>query len=151
MSYKMTREEVIAKWLDMPDHQRDAWVAESVMGLKLEDIPEKCPECGGYVCQKRDRGWCGVCCRYLQEPEEYSTDLLAAMTVFDKLRNSDKYCCLTIYSDYHYCWKIALTKAHDLHYKEPDYKHEPSVVVDGQDELPEAICLAALIAAETIE
>lgn len=82
----------------------------------------------------------------------YSEDLAAAMEVFQKLRESHKYCCLKIVSDYNYVWSISLTKVQpwprdkDAEGNDP-YKHEPSVYVT-EESLPLAICLAAL---KTIE
>lgn len=107
-----------------PGRELDALVAEKVMGLDLECIPEECPYCGGYVCQNRDKGWCGNCCVYLQEPKPYSTDISAAFEALGVLPT----------------WTIEKT---------PKGKYvcmikDKEVVVQISSELPMAITQAAL-------
>jgi len=41
----------------------------------------------------------------------YSTDIAAAMQVWEKLRESSKWCCLNISSDYNYVYDIFLFKS----------------------------------------
>lgn len=71
----------------------------------------------------------------------YSEDLNAAMEVFQKLRDSHKWCCLEIRSDYNYVWDVWLTKG-------SSEEHKPSILVKAQESLPLAICLAALESVE---
>lgn len=77
----------------------------------------------------------------------YSTSIAAAWKVWERLRISGKWCCLDIKSDHHYCWTVSLTPSE----VDPDQKkrfkikgHKPTIVVDGEDSAPRAICLAAL-------
>lgn len=75
----------------------------------------------------------------------YSTDLAAAMAVWQHLRDSGRWCCLDIGSDYNFCWTLKLTPAPPV--PEPEgWKHEPAVIVDGEESLPLAICCVALMA-----
>jgi hypothetical protein len=85
-------------------------------------------------CSKHPKG-----CYPKGYPTEYSENITAAMGLFDYLRNTGKYCCLEIYSDYNYCWKVSLTKS------ELNEEHKPTIVVDGEENLPLAICKAALL------
>jgi hypothetical protein len=74
----------------------------------------------------------------------YSQSIALAMQVWDELRNSDRFCCLEIYSDYHYCWKVSLIEAGRLE----DALHEPTYKIDGveagMEGLAMAICIVAL-------
>ena len=82
----------------------------------------------------------------------YSTAAGAAFQIVEALR--PRMCCITIKSDHDFCWTVSMIKA-------PDYsqsaeammkaKHEPCAVVDGEDSLPRAICLAALQALQAGE
>lgn len=72
----------------------------------------------------------------------YSTNLQRAWEIIEKLR--PEYCCITIYSDHDYCWRVSLTPAQDYAHLEKPYGHTPVAVVDGEESLPLAICLAAL-------
>ena len=45
-------------------------------------------------------------------------DYQRAMEIFDKARNSDKFCCLEIYSDYYYCWEVKWVYANRKEHKE---------------------------------
>lgn len=78
---------------------------------------------------------------------EYSTNISAAWEVWEKLRFSGKWCCLDIKSDYHYCWTVTLTPSEMDRQQRKRFKvakHEPTVVADGEESAPRAICLAAL-------
>lgn len=77
----------------------------------------------------------------------YSSEITAAWDVWERLRQSGKWCCLDITSDYDYCWRVSLTPSE----VDPEQKkrantklHRPIVVVDGEESAPRAICLAAL-------
>lgn len=75
----------------------------------------------------------------------YSTDIAAALTVWQKLRESGVWCCLQIGSDYHYCWDVRLTRAN----LDEGAEHKPEVSLTfegGLDALAHGICLAALAA-----
>ena len=79
----------------------------------------------------------------------FSSDIAAAMSLFQHLRESGKWCCLKIEADYNFVWDVKLTPAQD----DPDdgeYVHEPTIIIGGQGELPLAICKAAILAEEGI-
>lgn len=82
------------------------------------------------------------------KPPPYSTSIPHAMEVFERLRQSGKWCCLEISSDYHYAWDVMLTRGYvdeDDDRKNPD--HKPQIVEHGYENLAHAICAAALRAA----
>lgn len=60
-----------------------------------------------------------------------------AFRVLEVLRQT--YCCITINSDWTYCWRIEMTKG-EQKIGDP---HEVTVIVDGEESLPEAIYRAA--------
>ena len=74
----------------------------------------------------------------------YSSSITYAMEVWKRLRDSGEFCCLNIYSDYMYCWKISINKAMN----DENDSHEPFVSLDGieggLDGLAWGICMAAL-------
>jgi len=77
----------------------------------------------------------------------YSTDIAAAMQVWEKLRNSFKWCCLNISSDYHYVYDIFLTPTQPwgkATKSDKPYIHKPTIKVLCVESLPYGICLAAL-------
>lgn len=51
-----------------------------------------------------------------------------------KLRESGKWCCITIFSDYHYVWEISLTRSS----RKRTGKHKPCVHVQAET-FPELI------------
>lgn len=64
-----------------------------------------------------------------------NTKLLRSIGAFKKIydwRESGNFCCITIKSDYHYCWRIEVTP----HGAEP---HEPGWGVDGYENLWDAV------------
>lgn len=69
----------------------------------------------------------------------YSELISDAMDVWERLRHSDRWCCLNIGSDYGYIWRLALTPA----VESEDAEHKATVYIEGVD-LPETICRAAL-------
>lgn len=78
-------------------------------------------------------------------PPPYSTKMGRAFELLETLRID--HCCITIISNFHYCWRIEMIKDQDLGNSDLiDYKHRPYVVVDGVESLPEAMCYAALLA-----
>lgn len=105
----------------------DALVAEKVLGLDVDRIPDS------FWCIGQD----GTAFRI----PDYSTDIAAAMMVWQHLRQSGRWCCLTIRSDYDLCWRVELVHDNSAH-------DRPTIVLDGEDSLPLAICRAALLAAE---
>ena len=74
----------------------------------------------------------------------YSTDIAAAMEVFQYLRDSGKWCCLNILSDYKYCWTVSLKEETIGTFNPP---HRVVISVDDES-LPVAICRAALKACD---
>mgnify|MGYP001581377755 CR=1 FL=1 len=62
-----------------------------------------------------------------------------AMAVFEMLRESGEWCCLSISSDYCYRWTIHLTKSGKL-------GHEPVIHVASEEGLAPTICRAVLLA-----
>lgn len=81
----------------------------------------------------------------------YSSEIADAMEVFEHLRQSGKWCCLKISSDYAYVWDVILVQSSLSKGWQPgvteEPAHEPTVVVSSEY-LPLAICLAALKASE---
>lgn len=73
----------------------------------------------------------------------YSTDIACAMQVFEKLRGSGEWCCLNIFSDFHYIYYVSLTRF-DLN-EDEESPHEPTIKARDES-LPLAICRAALAA-----
>jgi hypothetical protein len=81
-------------------------------------------------------------------PAPTSTDISVAWQVVEKLRSMEDgegnplLCCLTIYSDHDLCWDIS------WNYSELSNKndgHKTHRLPSSYDELPEAICKAALL------
>ena len=68
----------------------------------------------------------------LSENNMSDFDIIEAFRIIEKWRNSGEFCCIHIKSDYNYCWRIELTR-------ESSCKHEPSYVVDGEENLLEAV------------
>lgn len=88
----------------------------------------------------------------MKDIPKYSTDLVQAMKVFDVLRESHKWCCLTMTSDYCYSWIVKLTPAFHRRLKDgvdvesqlyDADNHKPTVVAEDES-LPRAICIVAL-------
>ena len=70
----------------------------------------------------------------------YSTDMNYAWQVFDKLRDSGKYCCLDLSSDYNYIYDFDL-KLSEL---EGNLNHKTTVHTNGRDPAI-LICIVALM------
>ena len=65
--------------------------------------------------------------------EELREDkILKAFAMIEEWRNSGKYCCINIKSDFNYCWRIEIFE----HLAE---RHEPVYIVDGKEDLFEAV------------
>jgi len=62
-------------------------------------------------------------------------DLNQCFQIVERLR--ENHCCITIYSDGNYCWRIELI---DVDSK----THKPYVIIDGEENLNEAILRASL-------
>lgn len=77
----------------------------------------------------------------------FSRDVEAAWRVWGRLRSSGRWCCLDIKSDFDFVYRIELTP----YGPGTAGEHVPSVVVDGVEEAPLAICLAALKAVEWLD
>lgn len=71
---------------------------------------------------------------------QYSSRFLYALEVWQKLRETNKFCCLNIESDYSYIYVIKLTKE-DF---SKNAKHEPCIIVEDEN-LCVVICKAALL------
>ena len=67
-------------------------------------------------------------------------DITGAMAVFEILRKSGDWCCLTICSDYSYLWEVKLIR-------EGKNAHEPVIcVLSSEEGLAPTICRAVLLA-----
>jgi len=82
-------------------------------------------------------GHCSMFSVFSPSIPPYSTDIAAAMRVFQHLRQSGRWCCLVIESDHHYVWGVHLTPAGDS-------DHLPIIHSGSCESLPLAICRAAL-------
>jgi len=70
---------------------------------------------------------------YEKAEEKFSKgNILKTFEIIEKWRNSGKYCCINIKSDYNYCWRIEILE----HLSE---RHEPAYIVDGFEDLYEAV------------
>ncbi|MDP9676256.1 hypothetical protein J2W97_002251 [Paenibacillus jamilae] len=122
----MNRNEVIAKWNSMQPRERDAWVAEKVMGLELSDnmlaaYPKyRLPDYPDYF----------------RDVPNYSTDIAAAWEVLEKPEIMDRI-QIGLYPTSFGKW---IAKSYMAGYENCRIQ---------ADSAPEAICLAALIAVLT--
>ena len=71
---------------------------------------------------------------------EYSTSITAAMTVIDFWRNTGKFCCIELSSDYNYVWDVFWVKEN---ISDTD-SHSKQSLGYSVKELPMAICLSFL-------
>lgn len=119
----MNRDEVIAKWNSMQPRERDAWVAEKVMGLELSDnmlaaYPKyRLPDYPDYF----------------RDVPNYSTDISAAWEVIEKPEIMDRI-QVGLYPTSFGKW---IAKSYMAGYENCRIQ---------ADSAPEAICLATLIA-----
>lgn len=82
---------------------------------------------------------CGHFKQCLRIVPSYSTRDSDALLVWNKLRESGKWCCLDIGSDHDICYTIKLTPFN------LQREHTPTVIIDvGDNSLAYNICLAAL-------
>jgi hypothetical protein len=112
----------------------DWMVAEKVMGYKVQETDD---------CNGEDNLWIDPA-NALELPF-YSTNIHSAMEVFTKLRNSGKWCCLKIDSDYNFIWYVKLTRTE---LKDENPNHDTTIWEQDEESLPLAICRAALKAVE---
>jgi hypothetical protein len=116
-------------------------VAEKVMGWKIHH-PK--PEPGDHFSSRGDWFKYGEVKSYYNpgglNVDQWNPlkDLNQCFQVVEKLRKN--HCCITIYSDHDYIWRIELIKKTC----DPIANHKPYVVVDGEENLNEAILKAAL-------
>lgn len=75
------------------------------------------------------------------------SQLERAFELLETLRRTDKWCCITINSDYHYVWDVSFTRCTALN---EGLKHEPQFQVT-EEELPRAITMACLYAVGALE
>lgn len=74
----------------------------------------------------------------------FSTSDQAAFELFKLLRESGRFCCLRIDSDYHYVWSVRLNACRLFFEKDDDdVAHRPDVIVEGSG-FPYVMCLAAI-------
>lgn len=107
----MTKKEVIAKWNSLSPRERDAWIAETVMGLKLDKhIPGNCLKNSMSIPIYR-----------------YSSYTSVAWGVIEKMQGE-------------WSWEMKMTNAA----QEVDVRIGKGYATS--ENVPEAICLAALIA-----
>lgn len=134
--------------MHLTDQQElDNRVAVSVMGLRTELVAGE--EFAGPYYRVLDAA--GLPVRVLYIPgslgdmpvARYCASIIPAMEVMEKLRESGKFCCLNMQSDYHYMWDVTLTRASLT-------PHEISIIATDES-LPMAICLAALESAVPVE
>mgnify|MGYP001769040316 CR=1 FL=1 len=62
------------------------------------------------------------------EEELREDKILKAFSMIEKWRNSGKYCCISIKSDFNYCWRIEI-------FEYLAERHEPVYIVDGVEDL----------------
>ncbi|ODA10530.1 BC1872 family protein [Paenibacillus polymyxa] len=121
----MTRDEVIAKWNSMQPRERDAWVAEDVMGLELvEHMLAAYPK---YRLPDYPD--------YFRDVPNYSTDISAAWVVLEKPEIMDRI-QIGLYPTSFGKW---IARPYMAGYENCRVQ---------ADSGPEAICLAALIATQ---
>jgi hypothetical protein len=78
----------------------------------------------------------------LHKVPNYYADLNLLFEVVEKLRQSGRWCCISIYSDYDFIWQVRFTASAD----DDTTEHKPSVEISGHD-LPASImeaCKAAV-------
>lgn len=69
----------------------------------------------------------------------YSTRIEDAWKLIERLRQKGKHCCIDISSDYNYTWTIKVTES-----ARTNPHHLPTVLYDGEAQLPLAICISIL-------
>jgi hypothetical protein len=148
---KMTKEETLAM---QPGRALDVLVAERVMGHPMPtSTPEDAVDLYLSGAPVHQDGW--TCVFRYDEGDEpkwipgpYSTDIAAAWQVVEAIRNmkdekgNPVICCLTIKSDHNYVWDI------EWSYSELSSRndgHKTHALPYSCEELPEAICKAALV------
>ena len=130
---------------ELKHRELDALVDEKVMGDCVHDWELQEDEddpCSGIVwrkCKKCNKDFWGLrppVCRY------YSTDIAAAMQLVDKMRERGIYITIVPQKD---DYLIAVSEYHPQF---NSYSHLLDLHADNFEELPEAICRAALKAVE---
>lgn len=114
------------------DRELDHAVAIHVLGWRLA-VPEEVLAWKPHI----DVWHTGSRSEPLCEGFSPSESIRDAMSVFDKLRYSGKWCCLNIHVDHGYSYRIDLTPANAS-------EHKPISVSGFQHDLRKAICIAAL-------
>lgn len=66
------------------------------------------------------------------EEELREDKILKAFAMIVEWRNSGRYCCINIKSDYNYCWRIEILE-------DMSERHEPAYIVDGVEDFYEAV------------
>ena len=125
----MTRDEVIAKWNEMPEWERNIWIATNVMGLE----------------KSRGRaGWIRVG-NFEHYPKNYCKDMSAAWEVIQKMK--DKGFSFTLGEASEKSGSVILGEANLGEQMCNFHIVTKNIFIYAFSEtMPEAICLAALIA-----
>lgn len=129
---------------DLGDGELSCAVAERVMGWRRERSTMHGKPQYVWIDQHGNTRsiYCGC-----DEDFTPSTSIDDAMAVWEYLRHSDQWCCLSIGSDHGYCWRLYLTPtATDDEEENGTYEHKAVICTDGESNLPRAICRAALMA-----
>lgn len=79
-----------------------------------------------------DNGW-------LKEAPGYAQHWDCMEDLFKHLRNTMKYCCIKLSSDYNYVWVATFIRA-------DDENHEPCAYANNEESGPKAFAVAALVA-----
>jgi len=69
----------------------------------------------------------------------YSTEISAAWSVLEKLRQGFRWCCIDIHSNFHYQWTVSLIRNDESE----NATHTP-LITESAESAPSAICAAAL-------
>lgn len=126
----MTRDEILAKWERMTPRERDAWVAEKVMGWTKERTGEN------VWYEPESRLWKPM--DHITTLPRFSTDIAAAWKVVEKITKKGFDVSILVVDGYNIDVGIDLY-AGDTLVKRLSH-HAPTA--------PEAICKAALLALE---
>lgn len=124
----------------MAGRELDALVAEKVMGWTNVQANAFTPY-GQDACGTPPDGIKPMWNSGRSAIPRYSTDIAAAWQVWETLRQSGRWCCLELSSDYDICWTAQLTPAETRE----GAPHVPTVVIDDAAyTAAETICHAAL-------
>ena len=126
MNYRLLDKLVAEKFMELCIHENTEYINNESMVLQCLNCHEQASQTAVIMA-----GWGNAL--------SYSTDMNYAWEVFEELRNSGKYCCLTIKSDYNYVYDVDLILSELL----GNILHKRTIHITNEN-LPFAICLAAL-------